>query len=377
LKTVQPIQPCQNIEKQLQLCKLQPGYYTLVIFAPSNWTCNSVQPTIYVDQAGYSRFDHASKAYDFGAIKPDSSWYKGKPGDVNPLNSSRAPSNDFFYCTTGAQPKDPNSANCLLFDNPNIYKAGNNIALHPDNSIPASYYIDRRNLWYTFTVNNPGLVRIRVTPKTPGKTDMYGYAVFSSDVDGSLPFSTVVSNGLVDSTLTQGLTHITSNYVNSSCAPNTNSEWAFYTAQCDFKPTRYYIIVDNTNSYYMGGIERMFPNNQLEVEILLDSINAKPAKFDHFSQAGDLGQVNSGIKKGPVDNFTCATRDLPDPLYQYTNCEKTLWYKFKTTVTGTIRYAAFFKNTNNWYYDQIQLFRQIKFFQYRVAAHAIYHQLFQ
>jgi len=361
LKQAPPLQACMNKNGVTEFCKLQPGYYTLIIFAPSNYTCNSVQPTIYVDQAGYSRFDHANNAYDFGTLKPDSVWRNGKIGDVNPLHSSRAPSNDFFYCTTGAQEKDPNLADCYLFYNPNIYNPGNNISLHPDySSVRPNYYIDRRNLWYTFTVNEPGLVRLRITPKTTGKTDMYGYTIFSSDVDGTLPFTNVVSSGQVDSTLAQGLTFVARNFSSSSCAPNTSSEWAFYTSQCDFKPTRYYIIVDNANSYYLGGIERMFPVNQLEVEVLLDSLKATSPKFDHYSQANDLGLVNSGKKKGVVDNFTCATRDLPDPVYANTYCQKTLWYKFTTTVTGTIRYASFFRNFHEYDYTYIQLFRQIK-----------------
>ncbi len=360
LKTDNPFQPCLDKVGTMEYCKLQPGTYTLVFFAPASYSCNVVAPSIYIDQVGVSRFDHATNAYDFGAIKPDSTWYNGKQGDINPLNSGRAPSNDFFYCTTGARDKDPSDAVCYTAYNPYIYTAGNNVVLHPDNATaPNNSTIDRRNLWYTFTVDQPGNITIRVDNKTPGKAFQYPFTAYKSDVNGNLPFSSVVAGGLVDSTLLDGLTFVKTNLGYICTGSN---EISFYNEPCSFKPTRYYILVENRNSIYYAAAHEMNPNSQVEVSILLDSVTARPPKFDHFSQANDMGLVNSGIKKGAVDNFTCATKDLPDPLnYTYvSNCNKTLWYKFTTTITGQIRYAEFFKNTNNYYYDHIQLFRQIK-----------------
>ncbi len=367
LKTDAPLQPCLSNNKVSEFCKLQPGFYTLVIFGSAVYSssCISITPTIYVDQVGGSRFDHASNAYDFGTVIADSTWRNGKPGDVNALDATRAPSNDFFYCTTGAQKNDPSEAACMSLYNPNIYKAGNNVVLHPDEALaPNQYTIDRRNLWYTFSVNLPGKIRIRVKNKTPNKSYQYPFAVYKSDVDGSLPFAQVVSGGQVDSTLGQGLTYVTRNHnggqASSFCQGPDEIE--ILIPACSFTPTRYYVVIENRNTYGYEDVYAMNPNSQVEVSLLFDSITANPPKFDHFSQANDLGLVNSGIKKGAVDNFTCATRDLPDPLnYNYvSNCNKTLWYKFTTTVTGQIRYAAFFKNANQYYYDHIQLFQQIK-----------------
>jgi hypothetical protein len=362
LKTANSFQPCLSKKGSLEYCKLQPGYYTLVFYAPATYNCNAVTPTIYIDEVGQSRFDHASNAYDFGPVLPDSTWYNGKPGDINPLNAGRTPSNDFFYCTTGARPTDPNDANCYVLNNPRIYEPGNNIALHNNNTTAPDYVtIDRRNLWYTFTLNHAGTIKVKVKNKTLGKQSsyqQYNFAVYKSNVDGTLPFTTVVNNGLVDSTLAQGLELVKTNIVSSYCYGL--DEVSFFVPPCSFTPTRYYVLVDNKNGYPYEPVHSVDPNSQVEVSLLFDSVNAAPPKFDHFSQANDLGLVNSGIKKGATDNFTCATKDLPDPVYAYTSCQKTLWYKFTTTVTGTIRYAAFFKNTNNWYYDHIQLFRQVK-----------------
>ncbi len=360
LKTDNPLQPCLAKQGQIQFCKLMPGTYTLVLFAPVSYNCNSVTPSIYVDQVGYSRFDHAAKAYDFGAIKPDSVWYNGKLGDVNPLDNTRAASNDFFYCTTGAQEKDPfDGSSCYIQYNPEIYQAGNNIVLHPDNTkSPEAYFMDRRNLWYTFTVNQPGTVRVKVDNKTPGKTSQYPFAVYKTDVDASLPFTSIVAGGLVDSTAALGLTLIKSNAYYYYCYGN--NDISFYNEPCSFKPIRYYILVDNRNAYGYTTASQMIPNHQVEVSILLDSNNAIPPKFDHFSLANDLGTVNSGKKKGATDNYTCATGDATDPIYAYTSCKKTLWYKFTTTTTGQIRYASFFQNQYQYYFDNIQLFRQVK-----------------
>ncbi len=373
LKAELPLQSCMPQNGAIEFCKLQPGFYTLVVFASSNSSCTAITPTIYVDQVGFSRFDHANNAYDFGTLKADSVWYKGKVGDVNPLNSSRAPSNDFFYCTTGAQENDPNAANCQFFYNPIIYPATNNKVLFPDyNKGPISFhsYINRRNLWYTFAINQPGLVRVRIALPTPGKDIMGGYSIYKSDVDGTLPFNSVVAGGMVDSTALQGLTLVANSFGHSPCFgldfPRPSPEIEFYVNPCDFKPTRYYIILDNSNSSYWGGIDAMRPNYQAEVSVLLSNIPFSPTKFDHYSQANDLGVVNSGKKKGAVDNFTCATKDPPDPIDGNSlwdggaSCKKTLWYKFTTTVTGTIRYAAFFGNTYQYNYNHIQLFRQIK-----------------
>ena len=345
------LHPCMNRPNQMEFCRLQPGIYTLVLFAPASYTCNSITPTIYIDSVGFSRFDHASKAYDFGAVQPDSVWYKGKSGDVNPYNAGRPPSNDFFYCTTGAQLTDPiNGQGCYTQYNPYIYPSKPNQVLHPINSAAPSY-LDRRTLWHTFTVNYPGTIRVKVTGRRGAQTIQPNFAVYSSDENGSLPFSTLQNNGLVDSSLLQGLDFKVSNIY--YCPYTGYNQVSIYKDPCTFTPTRYYIVTDN---FYTDNV-----NFQVDVEVLLDSVSASPPKFDHFSQANDMGLVNSGIKQGETDNFTCATRDLPDPINsQYvSNCNKTLWYKFSTTITGQIRYSTFFKNTNNYYYDHAQLFKQV------------------
>lgn len=115
LTSATPIQPCMDKSAYIQLCKMQPGVYTLAVFGRASMVCNAVTPEFYVDSAGFSRFDHAYNAYDFGTLIPDKAFRNGKPGDTNPLHPNRAASNDFFYCTTGAQERD-RSWKCFLYD---------------------------------------------------------------------------------------------------------------------------------------------------------------------------------------------------------------------------------------------------------------------
>jgi gliding motility-associated-like protein len=362
--TATPIQPCVQGAGNIQLCRLQPGTYTLVVFANGNYgSCSSTSPSIYIDKTGFSRFDHANKAYDFGSIPPDSVYHNGKTGDVNPLDAGRAPSNDFFYCTTGSRPTDPVESVCNQEYNANIYSGNLNNYLYPaPGASGGNYLIPRRNLWYTFVLNNGGNVRIKVSNKTANKTYQYRFAVYKSDVNGSLPFSAVVSSGQVDSSINQGLSFIVQNPGYYWCF-DASDEVSFYRDPCSSSaPERYYILVENTNSWPSEYPPGMYPNSQVEVSILLDSANSIQPKFDHYFQASDIGtSLAAGSYTGQTDNFSCATLDPTDPIsgVDLNTCHKTLWYKFSPSVTGHVRYRVNIGNGS--FYDQnnIQLFRQL------------------
>ncbi len=355
-----PIQQCNSRAGFIQFCFFQPGTYTLVVFAKDANSCSSVTPKIYIDQIGYSRFDYAANAYDFDVVPPDNTYHFGKVGDVNPLNPGRKPSNDFFYCTTGAFTTDPTNAVCNAVVNPNVYNNGPNKPLY-DSAFPATNNIARRNLWYTFVAADAGTVKVKIENKTIGRGLQPRFAVYRSNVAGTLPFSSVKANGEIDSTVAQGLTYIGTNliYYPYYCynAPNNIS---FYRDPCTSIPTRYYVLVENVNGYpnETGG---QLPNTQVEVSVLIDSVNLVLPKFDHYYQASNIGTVGVGTFTGATDNYSCATRDAPDPVYNtYNNCQKTLWYKFTSTITGNVRYRIKVNNTISIGYDQVQLFRQTK-----------------
>ncbi|HMP20839.1 MAG TPA: gliding motility-associated C-terminal domain-containing protein [Ferruginibacter sp.] len=357
--TATPIQECLSNIGYIQFCHFQPGTYTLVVFASDANICNSVTPRIFIDRVDYSRFDFAANAYDFGTVPPDNTYRFGKIGDVNPLHPTRPPSSDFFYCTTGATATDPTNTACSVNINPNIYSTADNQPLYNAVSPPVSGNIARRNLWYTFVVDHPGTVRVRVENKTLQRGLQPRFAVYSSDVDAALPFNAVQAGGLVDSTVAQGLSFITMNYITYYYCYNAPNNISFYRDPCTAKPTRYYILVDNVNgiSAEAGG---QLPNTQIDVSVSLDSFNLVLPKFDFYSQADDLGTVAAGVHTGQQDNYSCATRSASDPLGSgQGGCTKTLWYKFTSTITGNVRYRIRIGNGVFYGANEIQLHKQV------------------
>jgi len=356
--TATPIQQCNSSIGNIQFCHFQPGTYTLVIFAKDANICSSVAPSIYIDQVGYSRFDFASKAYDFGTVPPDSVYRFGKVGDINPLHPTRPASSDFIYCTTGAFSSDPTNTACEVTVNGNIYSTANNQPLYDANFPQSSGKVARRNLWYTFVVDHPGTVRIKVENKTLQRGLQPRFAVYSSDVDASLPFNAVQAGGLVDSSIAQGLKFVTMNYIVYYYCYQAFNNISFYRDPCTATPTRYYILVDNVNGIASepGG---QLPNTQIDVSIQFDSLNFIAPKFDHHYQANNIGTIGAGTFAGQQDNYSCATRSTPDPLSTGQNgCSKTLWYKFNSTITGNVRYRIRI-GTNVFYSDDdIQLHKE-------------------
>ncbi len=354
--TIAPIQECNNVQGYIQFCDLRPGTYTLAIFADSTVNCDSIKPSIYIDSVAYSRFDFAKNAYDFGVVRADSVYYFGKPGDINPIDPFRTPGSDFFYCTTGAFNTDPGEAACKALVNDNIYNAGVNYSLYDAGHPASAESIARRNLWYTFVGASAGTIRVKI--KSRGRrTDVKPqFAVFSSDVDASLPFNAVQANGLVDSMATQGLNFIIKNWDWDICDDSTaKEEVAFYRGACN-GPVRYYIIVDN--AYAENG--DMLPNTQIDVSVRIDSAHQVRPKFDHYYQADNIGTGMPGIFTGQADNYSCATRDIPDPLFlSSAYCDKTLWYKFSSTISGHVHYRVHIDNKIYSDSSNIQLFKQM------------------
>ena len=359
--TTQPVQPCNSNGDYTQLCRLVAGTYTLVIFPPDNFAGSSIQPSIYIDSVGYSRFDNAVNAYDFGEIPMDSNWYSGMPGDVNPITNTRAASNDFFYCTTGAQTNDPATNACYVAYDPLVYNSVNN-DYEFDAAAPGNgYNWPRRNLWYTFELDKGGTCYIKVNNMTPDKASQYPFSIYKSDVNGGLTFSQVVATGQVDSTAAQGLTAVANNYYYYCGYYN---QISFYRSPCGAIKERYYLVVDNT-----AGME---PNSQCEVNILYDTINTNIPLYDHYSEANVINGLNqtqppytqqpldTGIWMGGTDNFTCATQDSLDP--NPCNCvQKNLWYKFTINETGLIRLRYLINGANQTSVDGCQLswYRQV------------------
>ncbi|MDW8334026.1 MAG: hypothetical protein RMM53_07410, partial [Bacteroidia bacterium] len=189
---------------EIEICRLEPGVYTMILFATNAHIYTSVQPIMVVEQVRTSKFDFASQAYDFGVI----------PGYGDPLNNTeifqkvgestwftgRPNSNDFFTCKTGAFRRDPGIYDDGLWQTPD-YSDGlaNNEqgtyrnfvpTTNPNPTVPYPMPLNyvvyekysgvdtttvpiRRNLWYTFVLQGSGTCYVRVYPKTTSQTRNY------------------------------------------------------------------------------------------------------------------------------------------------------------------------------------------------------------
>lgn len=361
--TTTPLESCKSLETDIdngyyQYCRMQPGVYTLAVYATNSHIGGSLTPSIYIDDLPGSRFDNAASAYDFGLLPSDSTQYLGKPGDVNPLNASRAASNDFFDCRTSAFWGEPTSPSTMPKCNIGGYPTSGQPSV--PQPTPANYYLQpglpgntpivRRTLWYSFVVNGPGKVHVSVYNRTPGHqgiTRQAPFAIYKSDADGNIDYATLVATGQVDSTEAQGLTFVTNNSIyfpgSLVCTPYNRETVTFDRSPCDPVTTdRYYIIVDN---HYTN-----IPNHQVEVGLRFDPIAFIPVKYDHVPDANLIGYneadppytatpLGAGTYTGTSALFACATRDVTDQftLENDACADQTLWWKFTAGITGKVR----------------------------------------
>ncbi|MEM7035459.1 MAG: hypothetical protein AAF570_00690, partial [Bacteroidota bacterium] len=292
------------ITDQIRIC-LQPGWYTLATFAGDAHIKQSLTPRIYLDSLGISKYDHAANAYDFGNVPPTNTAIFQNPAD-SPDALGRPQSNDFFFCTTGAQPSDTINV-CPIGTPP------------PGSALPNPTR-PRRNLWYTFTLTNGGQATVTVNTLTPGKTARSPFAVYRGPNVAIPP---------VDSTNAQGLTFIgrsTTIFCNNATTVTFNRN------NCLGTTDRYYILVDNYSTNE--------PNTQIQVSVRYNPLAGTTADFDHYSTANvidttgiplcappyNLQPLPLGTWEGCLTDLTCYTQD---PTDQNTCGTKTAWYKFE------------------------------------------------
>ncbi|MCZ2355068.1 MAG: PKD domain-containing protein [Bacteroidia bacterium] len=327
------------VSDNMKFCSLSPGVYTLVTFAGNGNIGYTHTPTIYVDSTGYSKFDRSSSAYSFGEIPSNSTEYLGNPSD--PLGPfGRAPSNDFFFCTTGAPSTDPHN-NCPI---------GSTHSNNPP--VQQSLNVYRRSLWYTFTVTGPGTVNVSVYNRTPYKTSQTPFTIYYSP-------NTVIPP--TDS-LSPPLQYI-----------NTSTSWwcgnsqtvSFYIDPCNPVIQRRYYVMVNCNYYNEA-------NNQIEVGVRFDPAPPSFVLFDHYSHANQINAnpttqsfppytnytlIDSVTLTGYLGNLNCATKD---PTDQNSCGNKTIWYKIVVGRTGRLRFNYDRPNgTTNYNTSDIQLYRSI------------------
>lgn len=372
LPTIAPVQPCLEPPgpgqampislglDRIQLCDLPPGFYTLVVNARQLVPGTGITPILYVDSVSEGRFDYALNAYDFDLIPADSTFYTGKVGDVHPTVPGRPASHDFLSCLVGASPSDPSTV-CSGTIEPNIYNPGYNLL--DTANFSNQFTIPKRNLWYTFVAEGPGLVTARVNTHRPWRLNRFSdtvqtanFHIYQSDVDGTLDFNQVRTLGELDSTLSQGLTLMASNN-DSLC--NNLPEVSFIIDECG-QPIkrRFYIVVETSiaDTNDINGYKTLWPNSQVDVAIKFDPKPLDTTLYDHFSTANfinGLNQIQGPYTDIPInidttyygdkDFFTCATRVPTDENQLGT---RTLWYKFRAGRSGNLLVGADLDGTN-------------------------------
>lgn len=355
LPTTTPIAGCTNTGNIIEVCRLQPGTYTLVVYGTPTQDCITFTPAIAVQPVDISRFDFAVNAYDFGLVPGDNVYHPGAIGDIHPTDPTLLPSNDFFYCTTGAFASDPSGA-CTNTLYPPIYPDTINNAYFQEPGTQTWY--KRRNLWYTFVVQGMGQASITIRNRTnPGSP--IPFRMYLSDVDANIPFDDLYALGELDSTLVSGLTAVHTNMTGGGwCSRLQESTYTFINDIClvDTLKRRYYIVAE-LDEYYTS-----YPNVQMDLQIRWSPINSNPQdpKYDFYSHANVIGnnedappytdtplQYNT-FYTGGWGNMSCATGDAADALFynDYWGCQyysldqRSLWWKFRIDQPGFIHLAA-------------------------------------
>lgn len=340
LPTTSPVALCDGFNNDIEACRLQPGTYTLVVYGTSAQFCNvTLTPTLHVAPVDVSRFDFAAHAYDFDLIPPDNTFHGGKVGDVHPDNPALLPSDDTFYCTTGAAPTDPpvgcyNSYYAAIYPDTLNNTYHNELGSQPDGKT--------RNLWYTFVVQGMGTATVRIRNHT-GTGQPY-FRVYRSDVDGFLGFDDVLATGEVDSTLTLGLEAVTQNWYSCSNSSEASFTWLPDVCVEDTVKRRYYVLATLGEAYQK-------PNIQMDLQVKWNPIYANPIDpvYDFFYQANVVGNgeiappytelplQTDTLYSGGWGNMSCATGDTTDQALfgacALTN-QKSLWWKFTIDEPG-------------------------------------------
>lgn len=334
-----PIQTCYRDPRFTELCMLDSGSYTIVILAGNMHLNRNVQPVITVDSVGLSRFDFARNAYNFGEIPGDSIYRKGRSGDVHPLDTSLPPSADVFYCTTGSSENDP-FMSCNGTFNPGIYAKTKNNAIWNNDTLTPN--VVRRNIWYTFTLKGTGNATVRLNNLSQGLAYISPFAVYASDVSASIPFDSLRKNGGIDSTLSDGLTEVARNF-QFSC--NNSFTATFKKELCDtFFERRYYVQV---GLFAQNLFKTIDPIAQISLEVLYDTIDLPPLRFDHYREASLINGLNQNqapytvispaegrLYNGFTGTFKGATVSSTD---QSPSCAGgNIWYRTTVDTTGKL-----------------------------------------
>ncbi len=213
-------------------CKLEPGTYTWVIF---NYASNSMMYNIMVDSVTTPKFDFASQTSDIGLLSP---------------NIEVASAWDRMSCMVGANLNDPAYSGYQSYG----WITGSNTSInYPVGKNNAQPEMPRRNVWYSFALDRPGVVNIQLdlSQDQAGGIINQPVAVYKLKADGRLSVAQLIATGQLDTTILQGLTYIGNNSSNGYTDPYLS------VVKPDCGYTRYLVVVDNHNRNYKDLTMRM------------------------------------------------------------------------------------------------------------------------
>jgi gliding motility-associated-like protein len=349
LLTVPPVYQCfaENSDYR-QLCDLPPGIYTIAIFANDDHEGASINPSIYVEAAALSRFDHVWNAYDFDQIPHTNMFVDGKLNDVSPI-PNQPPSRDVFYCTTGATINDPQHTRCNTQLNPLIYAQPDGVPkpLFLPGEPAAPLLQPWRNLWYTFELSGTGTCTIQ--PNILGGINWRPLiAIYESNVDASIPWSTLQADLMSpQSTIVSDLRLITES-VDILCDSEAG-DIVFRKNGCLRDSVRYFVVVsfDAHNNFSPPNL----PNQTVSLSI---SYDAKPTYTADYDERTIANVINGLVETAPpytsqplapgntfvsTDfSLQCYTSNVTDPWtgLPCLQTAKSAWFKFEVSASGQI-----------------------------------------
>jgi gliding motility-associated-like protein len=334
LLNAQPVVPCSVGFNDFEVCSLPPGTYSLLVFADTLQDCVNATPIIDVSPVNYSRFDFAERAYDFDLVPSDGTFHDGRVGDVHPTNPNLSPSNDFFYCTTGAFPSDP-AIGCIGTYTDSIYDAVTEPVYYTDEPL-FEQEILRRNLWYTFVVQGNGTATVEVRNLS---SDEYAntFHIYSTDLSGEVPWSTITGSSptLIDSTTTDGLILQAHNVYWGNCGRAGAIDFNVQGDPCDsLTKRRYYIVVDRFHPRDFGSEQFEALNGQIDVRIRWNRWPVADYPGDECSDAVATQSTTTGVFPA-CTIIDCHTNvdpfwDLPENIdcMEGPGGRSSTWYKF-------------------------------------------------
>lgn len=255
------IDPCHS---RNTYCNVLPGVYTIAI---NGYARSHVKPRITLSPSLKTPHDVLSKSMDMGAI-----------------SSTKFSKKSLVGCRIGYDPTDY----------PKSLRRNYGESLEDKKINGATYAGDQfGNIWFTFTIEQPGEVSINGESANGLFHDMLPIVVYEAPLNQAIRFDSLLLSGTLDSTEEQGLVPV---------ATSASVPISFNRGSC--KKTRYYVLVSSTSI-------RNRPNDEVQLEVGFNSVGNEGDLSDYCENAkliklgdDDAGQQSVNIACHSIgDNY--------------------------------------------------------------------------